>query len=73
MPSLDGSDRVVGHVLWELKSGTYEKTFLVLDFGNHTLHGYAGCSGVSLYHYSHTHTHTHTHTLSLTTEKEGVE
>ena len=47
MPSLDGTDKVVGHVLWELKSGTYEKTFLVLDFGTHTLHGYPGFFGVS--------------------------
>ena len=46
MPSLDDRDRVVGPVLRELESGTYEKTFLVLDFGSHTLYGYAGRPGV---------------------------
>jgi hypothetical protein len=47
MPSLDDRDRVVGPVLRELESGTYEKTFLVLDFGSHTLYGYAGRPGNS--------------------------
>ena len=39
---------MVGPVLRELKSGTYEKTFLVLDFGTHTLYGYPGCPEVGL-------------------------
>ena len=46
MPSLDDRDRVVGPVLRELESGTYGKTFLVLDFASHTLYGYAGRPGV---------------------------
>lgn len=45
MPSLDDQDRVVGPVLRECESGTYVKTFLVLDFGSHTLYGYAGYAG----------------------------
>ena len=64
MPSLDDRDRVVGPVLRELESGTYEKTFLVLDFGSHTLYGYAGSPGVRV-DMGHTQTPVIEHSLCI--------
>jgi hypothetical protein len=42
MPSLDDKDQVVGHVLRELQSGSYVRTYLVLNFETHSLLGYPG-------------------------------
>ena len=68
MPSLDDRERMIGHVLRELPTGTYTKTFLVINFETHTILGYPGSVEV----HTHTHTHTHTHIQNFATPTQST-